>query len=560
APAWYIKDVVDTLEGGDTPPIQKFVLVGLAIVLIFSVRGLFFYGHNYLIGAMALRMVTALRMEMYVHLHSLSFFYFTGKSRGALISRFTNDLNRLQEALTVSILAPLRDIPQLLLMLAILGYRSWQLALLSLVLIPIALSLISLFGRRNNKFTRDTLSTFGHMTTLLVETISGIRVVKAFSMEKYEADRYEESNNLLLGRALRTLNVTSYSTPVLETIGAIAGAIIVMFGGFLIIHKDITGGDFASFLFTFFLLNEPIKKLNGFTLKINEGMAAAHRVFELLDTPPDVTDKPDAKPLPVISKNISIQIDRHYYRVPEDPVLQNIHMEIKTGEVVALVGPSGAGKTTLVNLIPRFFDLKEGSISIDGHNILDVTLDSLRGQIAIVTQEVFLFNDTVANNIAYGKIDCPRERIEEAAKAAHAYGFIMELPQGFDTPVGEGGMHLSGGQRQRLAIARALIKNAPILILDEATSALDSESEQEVQEAIEALLEDRTTIVIAHRLSTIRKANRIYVLEKGKVVEEGRHGELLALGGMYTKLYEMQFRDAPEEDRGEWWADPKGGA
>jgi subfamily B ATP-binding cassette protein MsbA len=543
APAWYIKDVVDTLEKGDRPELWRFVLVGAAIVGIFAMRGLFFYLQQLLMGKVAEKLVCALRERLFNHLQRLSIAFFASKPSGELVSRFTTDLMTLQEALRVTISGPLRDLPQILLLLGMLMYRSWQLFLASVVLIPLAGWLISKFGKRSQKLTSQRLESFGDLTALLMETVNGIRVVKAFGMERYEEERFAKANAILQRRNMKTVHITAYSTPVLEVIGAAAGGFIFMFGGFLIIHGNISTGDFASFLFLFFTLNEPIKKLNGFTMKVQEGIAAASRVFELLSTEPEIADKPGAVQLPPLRDAIEIQVERFAYGGNERPALQGVRMQIKAGQVVALVGVSGSGKTTLVNLLPRFYDLKEGRILIDGLNIQDATISSLRRQIAVVTQDIFLFNDTVAANIAYGKIDCPQEQIEGAARAANAHDFILELPQGYATVIGERGMHLSGGQRQRLAIARALIKNAPILILDEATSALDSESEREVQIAIEHLLAGRTTIVIAHRLSTIRRADRIYVLDQGQIVEQGRHEELLAAGGIYKKLYEMQFRE-----------------
>jgi subfamily B ATP-binding cassette protein MsbA len=542
-PAWYVKDVVDSLQKGRVPEIGKFTLVGVGIFLIFFVKGLFYFAHNYLLGKATQRMLHRLRANLYAHLQTLSFSFFSHRSSGDLISRFTSDLMTLQNAVRVVVLGPLRDIPQIFMFLGILLYRSWQLFLFSLVIIPIALALINRFGSRTKRLTTQRLASFGEMTTILHETINGIRVVKAFSMEAYERKRFAKANDDVLNRYNRTIRITSYSQPVLETIGALAGAGIIMYGGYLIIHQHITPGDFVSFLLAFFMLNDPIKKLNSFSLTVQEGLAAMERVYALLDIPPQEVDPPDAKALEPIRENLHIQVQRFAYEGVAEPALHEIDLEVKAGQVVALVGPSGAGKTTLVNLIPRFFELKEGAIRIDGMDTRQGTLASLRGQIAIVTQEIFLFNDTVANNIAYGNIDCPREVVIAAAKAAYADRFISELPLGYDTLVGEGGIHLSGGQRQRISIARALIKNAPILVLDEATSALDSESEQEVQKAIAALIQNRTTIVIAHRLSTIRAADLICVLDKGRIAERGGHDELMRRGGLYKKLHDMQFRD-----------------
>ncbi|HEX7926418.1 MAG TPA: ABC transporter transmembrane domain-containing protein, partial [bacterium] len=542
APAWYIKDVVDTLERGDTPTLSRFAIVGVGIVVIFALRGFFFFCQNYLMGKVGEDLITRMRAELFAHLQKLSFSFFTSNPLGELVTRFTSDLINLQNALRIGITGPLRDIPLIFLLLGMLVYRSWALFLASLIIMPIALALIARFARRSKTLTVQRMTTFGEMTSLLMETINGIRVVKAFSMEKYEQQRFEAANNELHRKNMKTLRISSYSTPVLETIGAMAGGGIFMFGGFLIIRGYISTGDFASFLFLFFTLNEPIKKLNGFSLRLQEGLTAADRIFQFMDIQPEIVERPGAKHLNPIRTGLSIHVDTFYYDNNPDPVLQNIHMDVKSGQVIALVGSSGAGKTTLVNLIPRFFELKDGQILIDGQDIHEGTIASLRRQIAIVTQDIFLFNDTVAANIAYGNIECPREQIIEAAQAANAHDFISALPQGYDTVIGERGMQISGGQRQRLSIARALIKNAPILILDEATSALDSESEREVQVAIERLLQNRTTFVIAHRLSTIRKADRIYVMEAGRVGEQGRHEELLRKGGAYKRLHEMQFR------------------
>jgi len=561
APAWYIKNIVDYLGKGQTPPISRFALVGLGIVLIYTLKGAFFFGQSYMMGIVEQKLVLKLRSRLYSHMQSLSFAFFTSRPAGDLISRFTSDMINLQKSLRMAISGPFRDIPQIFLLMGILVARSWELFTLTLILIPIALFLISRFGRRNNKLTSERLSTFGQMTSLISETISGIRVVKAFGMEKYEQERFEKANEELMKKHMRTIAISSYSNPVLETIGAVAGASMIMLGGYLIIVDYITGGDFVSFLFAFFMMNEPVKKLNGFNMVMQEGIASADRVFELLDVEPEVIDKPGAKKLEPIKKQIEIKVNSFCYVGKDRPVLKDISINVKAGDVVALVGSSGSGKTTLVNLIPRFFDMQDGTISIDGTDIQDVTLSSLRAQIAIVTQEIFLFNDTVANNIAYGNINCPREDIESAAKAANAHEFILALPHGYETVIGEGGLTLSGGQRQRLSIARALIKNAPILILDEATSALDSESESEVQVALDNLLANRTTIVIAHRLSTIRRASMIYVMSQGQIVERGRHDDLIDSGGQYKRLYEMQFRDSghpipTRSSRGlrRWWS------
>ena len=549
-PAWYAKDVVDSLQKGNIPDLNKFILIGLAVFLIFAVKGGFFFTHNYLLGKAAQRVIHRLRSELYRHLQTFSFSFFSHRSAGDLISRFTTDLMTLQTSLRIIVLGPMRDIPQIFLFLGILIYRSWQMFLFSIVLIPIAMFIINRFGKRTKRLTSQRLASFSEMTTILHETINGIRVVKAFNMEEYERGRFEKTNDDIFNRYIRTIRIMAYSVPVLEIIGSFSAAGIIIFGGHLIIIGAITPGDFVSYLFALFMLNNPIKKLNNFQLQLQEGLSAAERIYEIMDLEPEEVDAPEARELPPISRELRIQVDQFRYADQQEPVLSGIDLKIKAGQVVALVGASGAGKTTLVNLIPRFFNLQQGCIRIDGTDIREATLASLRNQIAIVTQEIFLFNDTVANNIAYGNIECPREQIIAAAKGAHAHAFVMELPQKYETLVGEGGLLLSGGQRQRISIARALIKNAPILILDEATSALDSEAEQEVQKAIETLILNRTTIVIAHRLSTIQRADLICVMDEGRIVEQGRHDDLMRLGGVYKKLYDLQFRDVPEIRQG----------
>lgn len=543
APAVYIKNIVDSLSSGDVPPIQKFFLVGCAIILLFFLKGISFFGQNYLMNSLGQRLIKELRDRLFSKVVSLPFSFFNKRQTGDLISRFTVDLTVLQNALNVAITGPLRDFPQVLFLLSLMLYRSWQLFLVTMLLIPVAAMLISKFGRQNKKITTKRQSKFGELTSLLSETITGIRVVKAFNMENYEIKRFNEENNRLYKYFLKSIKIGSYSYPVLELVGATCGAIILTYGGYLIIHNHMTGGDFASYLISFFMLNDPMKKFNGLSLKLQEGLSAVKRVYDVLDADNPITDKENAALLPPIKKGIEIDVQAFAY--DEKVVLNNVQFTIEAGTVAALVGSSGSGKSTLANLIPRFFDIpkENGSIKIDGHDLRDVSVRSLRDQIAIVTQDTILFDDTVANNISYGDINCPKEKIEEAARFAYAHDFIQNLPDGYDQQVGEKGVMLSGGQKQRLSIARALIKNAPILILDEATSALDSESEKEVQGAIENLMKNRTTLVIAHRLSTVQNADVIYVMNDGRVIESGSHQELLEQKGEYSRLYEIQFSD-----------------
>ena len=543
APAYYAKDIVDAIAYGDNPELKQYFLVGLGMIIVFAVKGLFFFGHNYSVGHLVQSLIVKLRQKLFDHLVNLSLTFFSRSKTGDLISRFTNDLHVFQNMLQVGVTGPFRDIPQFFLLLGIMFFRSWQLAFVTMIIIPIAIFFIQIFGQRNKIAVSKRQISFGGLSSLLVETITGVRVVKAFGMEKYESKRFKDANDDLYKNHMRSIMIDSYSYPIIEIIGASAGATIVAYGGYLIINGQITPGDFTSFVISFFMLNEPVKKLNGFNLKLQEGFAAVRRIFSILDVKDDIVILPNATKLTNFDREISLNIHAFHYPDQDEPAVKDFQLTVQKGEAVALVGSSGAGKTTIANLIPRFYDITRGEISIDGYDLRDLDLVSLRKMIAIVTQDTILFNDTIASNITYGQPDCSNERMYAAAQAANAHKFIAEQPQGYETVIGEKGVRISGGQRQRLSIARALVKDAPILILDEATSALDSESEIEVQQAIEHLMENRTTIVIAHRLSTIRNSDRICVMEKGQIVEQGNHDELLLREGRYQQLYEMQFQD-----------------
>ena len=543
APAYYAKDIVDAIAYGDNPELKQYFLVGLGMIIVFAIKGLFFFGHNYSVGHLVQSLIVKLRQQLFDHLVNLSLTFFNRSKTGDLISRFTNDLHVFQNMLQVGVTGPFRDIPQFFLLLAIMFFRSWQLALVTMTIIPVAIFFIQIFGQRNKVAVSQRQISFGDLSSLLVETITGVRVVKAFGMEKYESKRFKDANDDLYKNHMRSIMIDSYSYPVIEIIGAAAGATIVAYGGYLIINDQITAGDFTSFVISFFLLNEPVKKLNGFNLKLQEGIAAVQRIFNILDVKDDIVISPDATKLTSFDREINLNIQAFHYPDQDEPAVKDFQLTLQKGEAVALVGSSGAGKTTIANLIPRFYDITRGEVYIDGHDLRDLDIASMRKLIAIVTQDTILFNDTIASNITYGQPDCSKERMYAAAQAANAHKFILEQSDGYETVIGEKGARLSGGQRQRLSIARALVKDAPILILDEATSALDSESEIEVQQAIEHLMENRTTIVIAHRLSTIRNADRICVMENGQIVEQGTHNELLSKEGRYQQLYEMQFQD-----------------
>jgi subfamily B ATP-binding cassette protein MsbA len=423
----------------------------------------------------------------------------------------------------------------------VIFYRDWKLAIIALVVFPLAVLPIVKFGKKLRSYSTRSQSAMADITTILLETFTGTRIVKAFNMEDHERRRFANINRRLFGILVKAVRVRALSHPLMEFLGGVGIAFIVFYGGYNVIQGAATPGTFFSFLAALLMLYEPVKRLSGINNTVQQGLAAASRIFEVLDTVPEICNQPGARVLASVSQGIEYRGVSFKYE--EEWVLKNINLSIRVGEMVAFVGASGGGKTTLVNLLPRFYDVTSGKVLIDGVDIREFTTESLRAMVGIVTQQTILFNDTVRNNIAYGNIDQPFEEIVKAAQAAFAHGFIQNLPQGYETVIGEQGVKLSGGERQRISIARALLKNAPILILDEATSSLDSESEVEVQKALEYLMQGRTTLVIAHRLSTIRKADRIMAISGGTIVEEGTHEGLLAKNGEYKKLYLLQFTD-----------------
>ncbi len=515
--------------------------IPFAVIAIFLFKGLANYGQNILMSSIGLRIVTNLRNQLYEQIQKQSLSFFAEHPTGLLMSRITNDVQSVQTASSEAITALVKDTFMLISLVGVIFYTDWKLALIAMVVFPLTIYPISRFGKKMRKVTTSSQITMGTLNSLLQETISGTRIVKAFCMEKYENERFAAESERLFKYSMKAVSVNAISSPLMDFLGGLGIAAVVFYGGYNVVQGHSTPGTFFSFIAAMLMLYEPIKRLTNVNNTINQGIAGADRIFSIIDRAPDIEDKPGAVDLPPVSRGIDIENVTFCYETT--PVLKNINLSIKAGEVIAFVGMSGGGKTSLVNLIPRFYDVTKGRVLIDGQDIRNVTLKSLRGQIAIVTQQTILFNDTVRNNIAYGDIRKTDEDIYRAARAANAHNFILRLPKGYDSNIGELGTKLSGGEKQRISIARALLKDAPILILDEATSSLDTEAEIEVQEALDNLMKGRTTLVIAHRLSTIRNADRIIALVNGEIVEEGNHDALMEKKGEYYRLYNLQFKD-----------------
>ncbi len=520
---------------------SMLVMLPFVILIIAAVKGLSYFGQFYLMGRVGQKVIADLRQGMFRTLCGLSPSYFSSTATGQIISRFTNDVYAVEQAVTYAVAAYLRDSMQVVILTVLAFVLDWQLALIAFVVMPVALFPIVHFGKRLKKVSTDSQVTLGALADRLHEGVKGMRIVQVFGGEEYEQKKFALENRNYLKIMLRSFAVRALQSPVMEFLGAAGLAAVIWYSGSRISQGTLDPGNFISFFAAVMMLYNPLKSLGRIGNITAAGVAGAERVFELLDEHSTVSEKPDALQLSGIRENLKFH-DVHFSYGGKE-VLCGVSFIAKPGQVIALVGPSGAGKSTLVNLIPRFFDPTKGSIFIDGVDLRDFSLASLRDKIGMVTQEIVLFNDTVANNIAYGPLSSKKNMLEEVSRRANALDFIEQLPDGFDTRIGEGGIRLSGGQRQRIAIARALLKDAPILILDEATSSLDTQSEREVQNALDELMKDRTTLVIAHRLSTVYRANNILVIDSGKIIEQGDHRELLAAGGLYRKLYDMQFLD-----------------
>ena len=513
----------------------------LTIMFVFLAKNVFLYLKNISMTLVQYHLITEMRNRLYKHFNSQSLSYFNQKKSGELTSIIINDVANLRRALGTSFHQLLVEPINLLAFTVLLFIINWKLALISVVIVPISGITIMTIGRSIRRKSRRTASMIAGITNIITETFSSIRVVKAFAMEGYEVQRFFKETHKYFKLILRRAKLRLLASPITETLGVMMGVLLLWVGGMEVLSgKGLTPEDFLRFILLLFAMMDPLRKLSSVNVELQAGAASAERVFAILDTPPTIVDELDAVKIDTFKDKIQIN-DVSFKYESDDTVLKNISFEIEKGSSVALVGSSGAGKSTLADLIPRFYDVNQGAIEIDGQDIRYVPLNSLRRLMGIVTQETILFNDTVKANIAYGQKDVDDEQVIAAAKAANAFEFIEELPKGLDTVIGEKGVKLSGGQRQRLAIARAIMKNPPILILDEATSALDTESERLVQEALETLMTDRTVLVIAHRLSTVTNADKIIVMEKGQIKEMGTHDELIQKNGLYSNLYNIQF-------------------
>lgn len=519
----------------------KYILA--ALMIVFVIRAITSFFSEYSFQKVGLSTVRDLRNTLYESIIRQSNRFFAQRSTGELVSRIVSDVEAIQAAVSIRVGDLLQESTTLVVIALVVLFANAELAIFTFVIGPIIAFPVVQFGKRLRRATRKSQERMADIATILEETIKGVRIVKAFAMEPFEIRRFREATQRHLSINLKAQKIQALTSPVMELLAGVCMVLLFGYAALRIRAGALTLGQFMSFLLALAGMYAPIKRLNKVNLAMNTALSAAERVFQMLDIPNEVEDRPGARAVSEVQRGVVYENVSFSYG--DEPVLRGVSLEVRKGEMVALVGGSGAGKSTLVNLLPRFYDVNSGRISVDGVDIRDISLESLRSMIGFVTQEVILFNDSVRNNIAYGRSDISLETIREAARAANAAEFIERIPEGYDSMIGEGGVLLSGGQRQRIAIARALLKNPPILILDEATSALDTESERLVQQALTRLMQGRTTLVIAHRLSTIRSADKIVVLDRGVVAEVGKHEELLQQRGIYRKLYDMQFFEEP---------------
>ncbi len=542
--AYLMEPVLDLIfSEGD---IERLYELALVVFLVFMAKGLASYGQIVSMNFLGHRVIADFQKALFSHLMVADLGYFHDNAAGKLISRFTNDTAMLRNAVTTALTGIGRDVLTVGALIGVMFYQDWLLGLVAFFVFPTAVLPIVKIGRRMRKVSTNTQIELGEFTSLLNETFQGARQVKAYGMEDYEIGRAGRVIDRLFKLIMKATRTRALSHPIMETLGGCAVVAVMVYGGHQVIAEAKTPGQLISFLTALLLTYEPVKRLANLNASLQEGLAAAQRLFATLDIEPTIRDKPDARDPVVRSGAIRLE-GVHFAYGHGIPALNGVDLEVPAGKTVALVGPSGAGKSTILNLIPRFYDVDRGRVLVDGEDVRDLTLAGLRANIALVSQETSLFDDTVRANIAYGRMDASEDEIVAAARHAGAHDFIQELPDGYDTIVGGRGVKLSGGQRQRIAIARAMLRNAPILLLDEATSALDSDTERQVQQALRELMRGRTTLIVAHRLSTIADADIIYVIEEGRVVESGTHLQLLARKGIYARLYDLQLAEETSE-------------
>ena len=541
---WIFRDMIDKVL--NAKDYYMLNVISASIVVIFLLRGIFLYGQNYLMSYVGQHVIIDIRSEVFRKLQRLSMSFYDKNKTGTIMSYVTNDVNALQGAMVDNTIELVTESIILIGSVCAMVYLDWKLTLFTILTFPVVLYFMNYFGKKIRRSGGQIQEATADITSVLQESVSSARVVKSFVREQYEIERFERENEANLKANLKNAKYMATLTPTIEFVAALGVTLILWYGGNNVIAGETTAGSLVAFLAYAVNISNPIKRITRVSGNIQKALAAAQRVFDVLDLREEVQDLPDAKALPAVTGNVSFEHVTFSYNAG-DEILHDLSFEAKPGQAIGLVGPSGAGKSTVASLLPRFYDCDAGTIRIDGTDIRHVTLDSLRNQVGIVPQETILFNGSVYDNILYGRLDATKEEIEAAAKAANAHDFIMELPEGYNTMLGDRGVNISGGQRQRIAIARAILKDPRILILDEATSALDTESERVVQEALNRLMVGRTSIIIAHRLSTIKNADRILVLDKGKLAEDGTHEELMAENGLYAHLYQIQYRTNTEE-------------
>jgi len=537
--AWLVKPVMDDIFIRRDSLMLK--LIPLALLAVYVVKGLARYLQANLMASVGERVVARLRRELYTHIQSMPLAFFSDVHSADLMSRMLTDVARLARLSSGVLVMAVRQLGTIAALLVVMVAREWALTLMALAAFPVIAVVVRVIGRRLYRINKRAQERVAQLAVLLHESLSGTKIVKAFGRERHEQVRFDALNDRLLALSLKNVRADEVTEPLMEVAGALGIMAVLWYGGYQVIEGHMTPGTLFSFTAAALMLYGPVRRLSRSLNVVQQSTASVERVFHILDLPPAITDRPGATRLETFTRTLAFERVDFRYGDADEMTLKEIALEVRKGEVVAFVGMSGAGKSTLMDLVPRFHDVTAGRITLDGHDLREVTQDSLRAQLGVVTQETFLFSDTIRYNIAYGRPDATFEEIVRAARQAHAHDFILACPDGYDTLVGERGVRLSGGQRQRITIARAFLKNPPILILDEATSDLDAESEFMVQQALAELMRGRTVLVIAHRLATVRNADRIVVVHDGRIAEIGRHEELIARDGIYRRLYALQM-------------------